>query len=37
MNLKELLRLTVRGEPGFCPIAVTNACNALCRFCSVSG
>jgi len=31
---KELLRLMLQGGPGFCQIAVTNACNASCRFCS---
>jgi MoaA/NifB/PqqE/SkfB family radical SAM enzyme len=34
MTGKELLRLLVQGGPGFCQIAVTNACNAACRFCS---
>jgi len=34
MTGKELLRLLLQGGPGFCQIAVTNACNALCRFCS---
>ena len=34
MTGKELLRLMLQGGPGFCQIAVTNACNALCRFCS---
>lgn len=34
MTLKELLRLMLKGGPGFCQIAVTNACNAHCRFCS---
>jgi MoaA/NifB/PqqE/SkfB family radical SAM enzyme len=36
MNVKELLRLLLQGGPGFCQIAVTNACNASCRFCSFS-
>jgi MoaA/NifB/PqqE/SkfB family radical SAM enzyme len=34
MTAKELLRLVLQGGPGFCQIAVTNACNARCRFCS---
>jgi len=34
MNLKELFHLLLQGGPGFCQIAVTNACNAHCRFCS---
>ena len=34
MTGKELLRLMLQGGPGFCQIAVTNACNASCRFCS---
>jgi MoaA/NifB/PqqE/SkfB family radical SAM enzyme len=34
MNLKEILQLALQGGPGFCQIAVTNACNARCRFCS---
>jgi MoaA/NifB/PqqE/SkfB family radical SAM enzyme len=34
MTLKELLSLILQGGPGFCQIAVTNACNARCRFCS---
>jgi MoaA/NifB/PqqE/SkfB family radical SAM enzyme len=34
MTLKEFLRLMVQGGPGFCQIAITNACNARCRFCS---
>jgi MoaA/NifB/PqqE/SkfB family radical SAM enzyme len=34
MTFKDLLRLLVQGGPGFCQIAVTNACNARCRFCS---
>ena len=34
MTGKELLRLMLQGGPGFCQIAVTNACNARCRFCS---
>jgi MoaA/NifB/PqqE/SkfB family radical SAM enzyme len=37
MTLKELLRLIAQGGPGFCQIAVTNACNAHCRFCSFPG
>lgn len=34
MTVKEFLRLLLTGGPGFCQIAVTNACNAHCRFCS---
>jgi MoaA/NifB/PqqE/SkfB family radical SAM enzyme len=34
MTGKELLRLLLQGGPGFCQIAVTNVCNAHCRFCS---
>jgi MoaA/NifB/PqqE/SkfB family radical SAM enzyme len=34
MTVTELLRLIIQGGPGFCQIAVTNACNAHCRFCS---
>ncbi len=34
MTLKELCHLLLQGGPGFCQIAVTNACNARCRFCS---
>jgi len=34
MTLKELVPLILQGGPGFCQIAVTNACNAHCRFCS---
>ena len=34
MNAKELLQLILKGGPGFCQIAVTNACNARCRFCN---
>jgi MoaA/NifB/PqqE/SkfB family radical SAM enzyme len=34
MTLKEIVHLTLQGGPGFCQIAVTNACNARCRFCS---
>jgi MoaA/NifB/PqqE/SkfB family radical SAM enzyme len=37
MTAKELLRLMLQGGPGFCQIAVTNACNAHCRFCSFPG
>lgn len=32
----KFLRLLCQGGPGFCQIAVTNACNAHCRFCSFS-
>lgn len=34
MNGREALRLMLDGGPGFCQIALTNACNARCRFCS---
>ena len=34
MNAKELIQLILKGGPGFCQIAVTNACNAHCRFCN---
>jgi MoaA/NifB/PqqE/SkfB family radical SAM enzyme len=37
MTGKELLRLMLQGGPGFCQIAVTNSCNAHCRFCSFPG
>jgi hypothetical protein len=32
MTAKELLRLMVQGGPGVCQFAITNACNAHCRF-----
>ncbi len=34
MNPGDLLRLFLEGGPGLVQIAVTNACNARCRFCS---
>lgn len=34
MTFKELVRLALKGGPGVCQVAVTNACNAHCRFCS---
>ncbi len=34
MTFKELVKLAIRGGPGFLQVAVTNACNAHCRFCS---
>lgn len=34
MTAKELLQLIIKGGPGFCQIAITNACNARCRFCN---
>ncbi|MFZ5448254.1 MAG: radical SAM protein [Thermodesulfobacteriota bacterium] len=37
MTLKELLCLVLQGGPGFCQIALTNACNAHCNFCSFPG
>lgn len=33
MNLRDSLRLLASGGPGLCQIALTNACNARCRFC----
>jgi MoaA/NifB/PqqE/SkfB family radical SAM enzyme len=37
MTARQLFRLLLQGGPGFCQIAVTNACNAGCRFCSFPG
>jgi MoaA/NifB/PqqE/SkfB family radical SAM enzyme len=34
MTFKELVKQALRGGPGFLQVAVTNACNAHCRFCS---
>ena len=34
MTFRELVQLARRGGPGFLQVAVTNACNASCRFCS---
>ena len=34
MRLREFVQLAVNGGPGVCQVAVTNACNAHCRFCS---
>lgn len=34
ITLKEILHLILQGGPGFCQIAITNACNAHCRFCN---
>jgi len=34
MTSKDLVRLALGGGPGFLQLAVTNACNAHCRFCS---
>ena len=34
MTLRELIHLAMNGGPGVCQVAVTNACNARCRFCS---
>lgn len=34
MTLWEMVRLALQGGPGVCQVAVTNACNAHCRFCS---
>jgi len=36
MRVREWLRLLARGGPGFVQIALTNACNARCRFCNFS-
>jgi MoaA/NifB/PqqE/SkfB family radical SAM enzyme len=36
MTGRELFRLLLAGGPGFCQIALTNACNAHCRFCRFS-
>jgi MoaA/NifB/PqqE/SkfB family radical SAM enzyme len=36
MTFKELVKLALQGGPGFLQVAVTNACNAHCRFCSFS-
>ncbi len=34
MTARELLHQILTGGPGFCQIAITNACNARCRFCN---
>jgi MoaA/NifB/PqqE/SkfB family radical SAM enzyme len=34
ITIKEILHLILQGGPGFCQIALTNACNARCRFCN---
>ena len=34
LKLKDQMRLLAQGGPGFVQIALTNACNAHCRFCS---
>jgi MoaA/NifB/PqqE/SkfB family radical SAM enzyme len=34
MTFKEIFSLLIQGGPGFCQVAVTNACNARCRFCN---
>ena len=34
ITVKEILHLVLQGGPGFCQIAITNACNARCRFCN---
>jgi MoaA/NifB/PqqE/SkfB family radical SAM enzyme len=36
-KLAEIRRVLADGGPGFCQIAITNACNAACGFCSFSG
>ncbi len=34
LTVGEILHIVVKGGPGFCQIAITNACNARCRFCN---
>jgi MoaA/NifB/PqqE/SkfB family radical SAM enzyme len=34
ITAKEIIQLILQGGPGFCQIALTNACNARCRFCN---
>jgi MoaA/NifB/PqqE/SkfB family radical SAM enzyme len=34
MTFQEMVKLALQGGPGFIQVAVTNACNAQCRFCS---
>ena len=34
ITVREILHLILQGGPGFCQIAITNACNARCRFCN---
>jgi len=34
MTFGDLVKLALRGGPGFLQVALTNACNAHCRFCS---
>jgi MoaA/NifB/PqqE/SkfB family radical SAM enzyme len=34
LTWKEISRLVSQGGPGFCQLAITNACNARCRFCN---
>ncbi|MFZ0051368.1 MAG: radical SAM protein [Desulfobaccales bacterium] len=34
ITANEIVHLILRGGPGFCQIALTNACNARCRFCN---
>ena len=34
ITVKEILQLVLQGGPGFCQIALTNVCNAHCRFCN---
>lgn len=36
MKLKDYVSLLTAGGPGFVQLAVTNACNAQCRFCNFS-
>ncbi|MFH0809432.1 MAG: radical SAM protein [Pseudomonadota bacterium] len=37
MRTESIRRVLADGGPGFCQIAVTNACNAACGFCSFAG
>ena len=37
MTLLEMVKMAVLGGPGFLQVALTNACNAHCRFCSFPG
>ncbi len=37
MTLLEMVKMAMLGGPGFLQVALTNACNAHCRFCSFPG
>ena len=37
MTLREMVKMAMLGGPGFLQVALTNACNAHCRFCSFPG